>query len=436
MDEIFLLKCLSFTNSFVTYLSTRNQDEQAKVMLLSRDMMLNLYTEKLAKQMKESLADNANKEKEVESIAERMMYCEWLQINSMKAHITFQSTPWRDRSVSGTDTTVLERMLYHLGSFSNLDAAPFKLNSLCLERSFNTLTRLQQTIIAHYTRQAIGEWYKIIGSAHILGSPVTLVDKLGTGVYDFFHEPAQGFVAGPEAFAVGLAKGTHSLLKNTVTGVFGSASKFTGAVSDGLVKAGMDEEWERARQEAALRRPKHVGEGLQQGLMGMVEGIGMGVAGVVIQPVRGFEEEGGIGLVKGIGRGAAGLVLRPTVGIVDIFTKTTEGIENMGHIADAAHLHRIRPPRSFLLIQPKLMRPFEWEASAAALAAEEVDGGQYSKEEWQHLWTLSSHAEGLYRMQTNMHSQVSGKHCLCDRNDTFFSFQFWENYSKVFWDAV
>ena len=65
---------------------------------------------------------------------------------------------------------------------------------------------------------------------------MTLVDRLGTGFYDFFHEPALGFVAGPEQFGKGLAKGTQSLIKNTLSGLFGSASKFTDAVSGGLVK--------------------------------------------------------------------------------------------------------------------------------------------------------------------------------------------------------
>jgi vacuolar protein sorting-associated protein 13A/C len=40
----------------------------------------------------------------------------------------------------------------------------------------------------------------------MLGNPVGLVGNLGTGVADFFYEPAQGLVKSPKDFSVGLAK--------------------------------------------------------------------------------------------------------------------------------------------------------------------------------------------------------------------------------------
>jgi len=36
--------------------------------------------------------------------------------------------------------------------------------------------------------------YAILGSFEFLGSPLSLVNNLGTGFYDFFYEPAQGLV--------------------------------------------------------------------------------------------------------------------------------------------------------------------------------------------------------------------------------------------------
>ena len=39
-----------------------------------------------------------------------------------------------------------------------------------------------------------------------LGNPVGLFNNLGTGVVDFFYEPAQGLVKSPKDFSVGLAK--------------------------------------------------------------------------------------------------------------------------------------------------------------------------------------------------------------------------------------
>jgi vacuolar protein sorting-associated protein 13A/C len=68
--------------------------------------------------------------------------------------------------------------------------------------------------------------YTILGSFEFLGSPLSLVNNLGTGVYDFFYEPAQGLVkADPQEFAKGMAKGAGSLVGNLAQGVFNSAGK-------------------------------------------------------------------------------------------------------------------------------------------------------------------------------------------------------------------
>ncbi len=67
--------------------------------------------------------------------------------------------------------------------------------------------------------------YKVLGSADFLGNPVGLFSNLGnfswkiqnffhskfffspgTGVLDFFYEPAQGLISSPEDFGKGLAK--------------------------------------------------------------------------------------------------------------------------------------------------------------------------------------------------------------------------------------
>ena len=53
----------------------------------------------------------------------------------------------------------------------------------------------------------IRQWYKMLGSFDIIGSPLTLFNHLGSGVYDFFYLPASGIVKSPKDFGLGLAKG-------------------------------------------------------------------------------------------------------------------------------------------------------------------------------------------------------------------------------------
>lgn len=48
---------------------------------------------------------------------------------------------------------------------------------------------------------------------------------------DFFYEPAQGLVSSPKDFGEGIAKGTSSLFKKSVFGVFNTTSKVTGSIA-------------------------------------------------------------------------------------------------------------------------------------------------------------------------------------------------------------
>lgn len=54
--------------------------------------------------------------------------------------------------------------------------------------------------------QALRQWYKVVGSVEVLGNPVGLVSSLGSGVMDFFYEPAKGLVKSPKDFGKGEAR--------------------------------------------------------------------------------------------------------------------------------------------------------------------------------------------------------------------------------------
>jgi hypothetical protein len=51
-----------------------------------------------------------------------------------------------------------------------------------------------------------------------------------------------------------------------------------------------------------------------------------GLAGLVTQPLKGAEKEGGIGLLKGFGKGIGGLVLKPAAGIWALPAYTMQGV--------------------------------------------------------------------------------------------------------------
>ena len=55
--------------------------------------------------------------------------------------------------------------------------------------------------------------------------------NLGTGVWDFFYEPATALMHTPRALHLALAKGTLSLVRNTVMGTAQATSRSADAVA-------------------------------------------------------------------------------------------------------------------------------------------------------------------------------------------------------------
>jgi hypothetical protein len=74
----------------------------------------------------------------------------------------------------------------------------------------------------------------------------------------------------------------------------------------------------------------------------------MGVAGLIVDPVRGAQKEGVGGFFKGVGKGLVGVVAKPTSGMLGLSTQTLKGLGNTPTFlltAKVASSSRRRPPR-------------------------------------------------------------------------------------------
>ena len=78
---------------------------------------------------------------------------------------------------------------------------------------------------------------------------------------DFFYEPAKGITTSPEKFGEGMYKGTTSLFKKMVSGVFGSTEKITSSLGNVTSYISFDKEYIEKRQKEQRKQAKHVGEG-------------------------------------------------------------------------------------------------------------------------------------------------------------------------------
>jgi len=357
VDQTFLVQALAFASYAQSHLNKiRGVDEEAK--LFSKRM-----TEMPFLSEKELTTSN-------------MFYFEMLHINPIKANISFVTTP---KIVNpNVDKTTLEKILGFVGAIANVERAPLTLNGLLLDHVFTSQKEVVERITAHYKKATLKQIYKIIGSADFLGSPVNLVSNLGTGVHDFFYEPAKGIVNSPAQFGLGVAKGTGSLLKNTTYALFNTASKLTSTVAKVGETLTLDEDYKRERAIRGQKKAQHIGEGIVYGLTDLSVGLYKGITGIVAEPIKGAQREGGLGFLKGVGRGLTGVVLKPAVGAVDLITRTTEGIKNTTTIFDAKLKARIRPPRFFG--SDNLITIFNLQASLGQEIMSTANGGQYLNE--------------------------------------------------------
>jgi vacuolar protein sorting-associated protein 13A/C len=122
----------------------------------------------------------------------------------------------------------------------------------------------------------------------------------------------------PQAFREGLAKGTNSLVCNTLTGLFNSTSKITGSISKGAASLSFDTDYIKQRELSSRSKPQTATEGsvsihisLQEstnivtnahrvlyGFRDFGKGLLEGASGVLLQPIKGAQQEGLAGLAK------------------------------------------------------------------------------------------------------------------------------------------
>jgi len=203
---------------------------------------------------------------------------------------------------------VTDMILPLIPSFSD---ASIKLNALNITHVFQTPEQITATLQAHYTSNFLFQLYRIIGSVDLIGNPMSFVSSLGTGVIDFFYEPAQGLVKvckyhnrcnlsrfvlmmdiypvkqSPKAFVRGVVKGTSSLVTNTTSGFLSVAGRISNSVGRGfLFTISKDSLFMQGREKLA----KEKNNIYLLPLRDVVHGLAHGVTGVIVDPYYGAKK--------------------------------------------------------------------------------------------------------------------------------------------------
>lgn len=115
-----------------------------------------------------------------------------------------------------------------------------------------TESELTQTLLEHYLLSALGQLYKIVGSLDLVGNPLALVQSVGTGVKDFFYEPAHALITNPndiKKIGTTFAKGALSIVSNTADGMIGTGTSITRSMGRNVAKLTMDPAFLRNRDD-------------------------------------------------------------------------------------------------------------------------------------------------------------------------------------------
>lgn len=135
-------------------------------------------------------------------------------------------------------------------------------------------------------------------------------------------------------------RSVEPLVKNVTHAIFNSAAKVTETLSDGLGKVTMDDEHEEMRQRIR-QGDSHIMAGIKGlgfGILGgewfgfvwahLDEPFVVGATGIFKQAYEGATNEGVQGLVSGIGKGIVGAVTKPVVGLLDLTSETARAVRD------------------------------------------------------------------------------------------------------------
>ncbi|GAB6032120.1 hypothetical protein CHUAL_010483 [Chamberlinius hualienensis] len=250
----------------------------------------------------------------------------------------------------------------------------FKLGFFEKQHVFMSGKQLTTEVVSHYVAQAVKQMYVLVLGLDVIGNPFGLVMGLGKGIEDFFYEPFQGAVQGPEEFAEGLALGIRSLLGHTVGGAAGVFSRITGTLGKGVAALTMDDEYQKKRREALNKRPANLQQGLAQSGKGLVMGVYDGVTGVFVKPIEGAKQEGAVGFFKGVGKGVVGLVARPASGVMDFASGSFDAVKRVADLSEETQ--KIRPPRYFQ--SDGRVRPYNRTEAEGNYLLMELDKGKFA----------------------------------------------------------
>ncbi|KAL3882618.1 hypothetical protein ACJMK2_028943 [Sinanodonta woodiana] len=316
------------------------------------------------------------------------IFFEHLKLSPLKMHISFSLHGTVHESIKTDQTTIVsdifEFFLSSVGA-TLTEMKDVELRMAYFERKgvFLSWSQLLSQAQLHYTQQAVQQVYVLILGLDVLGNPYGLLRDFTQGFGDLFYEPVLDSVQGSDQFADSLVRGVHSMLGNVIGGTASSLARITGSLGNALAVLSFDNSYKSRRRSAFQQKPSNLPLSLVLGGKSFVMGVCLGLSGVVLDPVKGAQEEGVEGFFKGVGKGIMGLLTKPTGGVLDMVSMAFDGMHRAAELEHGI-IHRMRKPR--FINQYLGLWPYSNHQAAGYSLLMNLNRGQFAQSDiyWAH----------------------------------------------------
>eukprot|EP01025_Chloroclados_australasicus_P036630 TRINITY_DN37331_c0_g1_i1.p1 TRINITY_DN37331_c0_g1~~TRINITY_DN37331_c0_g1_i1.p1 ORF type:complete len:1661 (+),score=111.99 TRINITY_DN37331_c0_g1_i1:654-4985(+) len=289
----------------------------------------------------QELEDDSNESVDMDPLStqqtqpqQQKIYIEKLHISPLEMSVSFTLVQWSRKEIT-------KSLLRRFAALADVNDARISLAAVDLSHPLMGAPALREFFFAHYFNSLLRELYKLVGAADLLGDPVRLVRHLRLGVWSLIADSASSFIDSSKnrsvsSVASGIASGVNSMIINTTFAFSNATSKMSSAARKSLLALGIDDE------DSIAQRVGRRGRQIKQ--TSLISSILLGVAGMVSEPIKGFERGGVVGLAKGSITGALGVVARPMTCILDMSNVFANNI--LSYIdSSPGQLLRARVPR-------------------------------------------------------------------------------------------
>jgi hypothetical protein len=223
---------------------------------------------------------------------------------------------------------IITRIIASLGSsLVRISDSPIRFNEKIIENIYMEIKEISNYFIKSYIKETKYQVYKILGSSDIIGNPVKLIEKIGTGFFEFVNEPRKGLLKGPSQFGKGLAKGVAGLLNGVVGGTLDSVSKISGTLYS-LLQSLTGKNNELIMDEDS--EPTNIITGASEGLKDGFQELYSGFTGLLFNPIENTSnsELNPIKFFKDLGLGLVGFAVSPVNFVLKIGNSLAVGTKN------------------------------------------------------------------------------------------------------------